>query len=366
MRLTNETPFESGWTMGFMPDGREAVVVAVKATYRLRSEKGAPPILAEGQEKLREADEFGDDPATDAPRYENDFALFKPRCDVLVKAQAYAPQGRPTRRVDVGLRVGGLEKTFSVVGPRVWVHGWTGTNSSDPLEFVVQPISYDTAFGGTDVEPEPPNRIETYFPNPAGIGFCKFKKNLDGMRMPLTEERGAPIREPMGSYTPMALGPIGRSWAPRFRYAGTYDARWQETKLPFLPDDFDFHYFQAAPPDQTMPYPAGGEPIALVNLSREGRLVSELPRTKVFVTFLRKKGRVVEVAANLDTVLIEPDDNRLCLTWRVRHLLARDPFELSEMVVERSEDRSPGKSRARATGKTYYASLADLPKRKKG
>lgn len=365
MKLTNQTSFETGWTVGFMPDGRELVMVAVKATHRLRSEKGAPPTLAERQEKLREADEFGDDPATDAPRHENDFALFKPRCDVLVQGQAYAPEGRPIKRVDVGLRVGSVEKTFSVVGSRVWVHGLLGTTVSEPLEFKVQPISYDTAFGGTDVEPGSPHRMETYLPNPVGLGFCKFKKNLDGMRMPLTEERGVPIRDPMGAYTPMAMGPIGRSWAPRFRYAGTYDTRWQEEKLPFLPDDFDFHYFQAAPPDQTLPYPVGGEPIVLVNLSQEGRLVSQVPRTQVFVTFIKKKGGAVEMAANLDTVFIDPDKDQLCLTWRARYILERDPFELSEMVVERGEDRSPGKRRARATGKTYYASLADLPPRRR-
>lgn len=83
------------------------------------------------------------------------------------------------------------------------------------------------------------------------------------------------------------------------------------------------------------------------------------------MTFLQRKGGAVEAVAHLDTVLIEPDEDRLCVTWRARHVLARDPFELSEMVVERGEDRSPGRSRARATGKAFYPSLADLPLRRK-
>ncbi len=33
-----------------------------------------------------------------------------------------------------------------------------------------------------------------------------------------------------------------------------------------LPADFNPLHFQAAPPDQRMPYPQGGEPIRLMNL----------------------------------------------------------------------------------------------------
>ncbi len=48
----------------------------------------------------------------------------------------------------------------------------------------------------------------------------------------------------------MAFGPIGRSWQQRIKWAGTYDDQWMRHQYPFLPNDFDEHYFQAAPEDQ--------------------------------------------------------------------------------------------------------------------
>ena len=45
-----------------------------------------------------------------------------------------------------------------------------------------------------------------------------------------------------------AFGPVGRHWEPRVRYAGTYDDRWTEDRMPLLPKDFDDRFHNAAPP----------------------------------------------------------------------------------------------------------------------
>ena len=45
----------------------------------------------------------------------------------------------------------------------------------------------------------------------------------------------------------MAFGPVGRSWQPRIRWAGTYDQKWMDEKFPFLPEDFDERYYQCRP-----------------------------------------------------------------------------------------------------------------------
>ena len=73
MVIINQTPFICGWTVSFQSDGREIIVVVIKATYVLNA-----PSLNDIQLPLLEADIFGTDPAKNAPILENDFAHFKP------------------------------------------------------------------------------------------------------------------------------------------------------------------------------------------------------------------------------------------------------------------------------------------------
>jgi hypothetical protein len=141
----------------------------------------------------------------------------------------------------------------------------------------------------------------------------------------------------------MALGPVGRNWLPRRRYAGTYDARWLETRMPFVPDDFDSRYFQAAAADQQIPYPRGGERVELVNLSPAGRVSTTLPRLQVTVTFERKAGRFTQKVALLDTLLLLPEASRMCLTFRSHLVTERDMFEIARLIV-----RADGEAASRA------------------
>jgi len=152
-------------------------------------------------------------------------------------------------------------------------------------------------------------------------------------------EFGLDAVSPDGGFPPMAFGPLGRTWLPRRQYAGTYDETWLDNRVPLLPMDFDDRYFQASAPDQQIPYPTGGEPVELVNLSPEGRLSGTIPRTQIVVTFERKSGRITQRIANLDTVLLLPEESRMCLTWRTRITAERDLHEFARaIVVERPLD----------------------------
>jgi hypothetical protein len=66
MEFVNESGLQAGWTLGFERDGRELLVVAVKATYALPA-NGEEAVLAEEQAKLTEADEFTGEPGFSAP-----------------------------------------------------------------------------------------------------------------------------------------------------------------------------------------------------------------------------------------------------------------------------------------------------------
>jgi hypothetical protein len=198
---------------------------------------------------------------------------------------------------------------------------------------VTQAIGYDHAYGGTDPVPDTPGHARTYETNPVGLGYYPLRDDLAGLGLPHTGEPGKDPVGRTGGYTPMAFGPLGRAWLPRRRWAGTYDADWMENRMPFLPGDFDERYYQAAPPDQWIAHPKGGEPLEIVHLSDIPRIVTRLPQLSVIMAFTRKSGRVTQKIAALDTVLVLGSARLLCLTWRARLVTERDLFELASIQV---------------------------------
>jgi len=362
MDLLNSTGMLAGYTMGMKPDGREMLVVAVKGTFTI-PKQGEKPQLAEEQIPLIMADTFTGEPGFSAPLYEVDYSPIKHRCDVLLNGSAYAPQGRPARMVQVGLKLGSLIKIFNVAGERYWDAG-ISIAPSLPAEFKVMPISYDNAFGGLDNFHEDKNKHSAYMLNPVGKGYHQrlASELVDGTPMPNTEEVNRPIQKPDGDYKPMAFGPIGRGWSPRLQHAGTYDQDWIDNTFPFLPADFNEAYYQAAPEDQQIPYPKGGEEVVLINLSQEGRIAFNLPTVDVPVVFFRKKGERHETQAVIDTIVIEPNKGVFSLTWRASLPLKKNMFEIPQVLVGKM---SRGWWRARELGKTYYPSLAHLAKANK-
>jgi hypothetical protein len=363
MDFVNETGVVAGWTMGFERSGRELVVVAIKATYAI-PENGASAALLEDQEALVAADTFSGEAGLSAPLHESDYAHGKPMCDVLLNGSAYAAQGTATKRLVAGMRVGPIVKSFAVVGNRVWRRGVVGVSASEPEPFDVMPVSYDVAFGGVEVEKSNPANVMTFLENPVGRGFSQTKHDIGGKRLPSTEELDKPIIDSRGSYRPMALGPIGRNWLPRVKYAGTYDQRWLEDRAPFWPDDFDQRYFQAAPSDQQIPFPKGSEEIVLKNLTPDGYVAFELPALSMPVWFLPHRGRDTRIEAVLDTILIEPDLGRFMLTWRATLAMRRSCFDIRQVIAGH---KSEAWQRARKYGnKPYYRGLAELVAARRG
>lgn len=291
MELLNASQLLAAYTQGLAPDGRESLVVVAKGTFNLPLD-GRAATLADTQQPLLMADTFLGEPGLSAPLQEMDFAPVKPCCDVLVRGKAYAPGGRPMTQLTAGIRVGQMSKAFSVLGPRQWQSGLLGVAPGLPQPFTEQDISYARAFGGSHPIANDPQLRHCYLDNPTGCGW--YPRSADsadivGMPMPSTEELGKPIDSPSGNFRPMALGPLGRGWPQRARFAGTYDEAWLADCFPFLPADFDQRYFQAAPEDQQTHYLRGGEDVLLLNLTPQERAGFRIPQMEVPVTFFLKK-----------------------------------------------------------------------------
>lgn len=363
MELLNTTRLAVDMTTGTSPDGRESLVVVAKGTFAIGNGRRLDSMLAEVQEPLAMTDIYAGDAGSSAPLYEMDFAPRKPRCDVLLTGRAYAPGGRPTTRVHVSLQVGTMRKAFDVVGDRVWRAGVTHISFTRPAPFVVMPVAYSRAFGGVDRASSDPSKHRWCLANHSGVGYHEDMSGeaINGQPLPNTEEAGQPVRRPDGDYRPMAFGPVARAWQPRPKWAGTYDQKWREEKAPFLPDDFDYRYFQAAPDDQQIDYPHGGESVELVNLSPEGRITFNLPeRLDLNIVFAMKDDVVHGVPAVVDTIYLEPDEHRFVLVWRASMPLRRSLFEVKEVAVGMTVDRWRRRELRKSSGKTWFRSLAEM------
>jgi hypothetical protein len=334
MELINATRLTAGYNMGLEPSGRELLVVVIKGTFVL-PKPGEQVRLADEQLPLIMADTFTGAPGFSAPVHEIDFAPRKHACDVLLTGHAHAPAGTQVTRLRAGLKVGSMHKVFDVVGDRVWQAGLTGITASEPQYFTQMPISYDRAFGGADRHSEDEAEHDAYLPNPVGRGWHKHLKNawVDGSPLPNTEAPGQPVGFPSDKLTPMALGPLARGWPQRARYAGTYDDKWLAEVFPFLPQDFDERYYQAAPEDQQMPLPKATMDVVLEGFRPDGTRRFNLPYFDAPVHVFPKRGDREDLNATLDTIVFEPDHERFTMTWRVARPLKKNMFEIAQVLV---------------------------------
>lgn len=334
MQLINTTRMVAGYNVGMEPSGRELLVVVVKGTFVLPRQGEALSLHAR-QVPLVMSDTFSGEPGLSAPVWEVDFAPRKRFCDVLLHGHACAPVGQSVTRMRVRLRVGPIDKVADVVGDRVWQAGLTGISASAPQPFERMPVSYDRAFGGADRHSEDAREHDAYLPNPVGRGWHRHLKNawVDGSPLPNIEVPGEGVSFPSDQRPPVAFGPVGRGWPQRACFAGTYDQHWLDHVFPFLPADFDERYYQAAPADQQMPCPSGPVDVELSGFTPDGPRVFQLPFFEAPVRITPRQGEHEHHKGVLDTIVFDPDAERLMLTWRVTRPLRKSIFEIARIQV---------------------------------
>jgi hypothetical protein len=326
--LKNRTPYaaERNWTRD--KAGVHHWVVAVKATFGIApdgkltlADEQIPPVLAPVY--------FGE-PGLSSLRFDSDLLAAKPGTDVIVNAHAHAPGGKPTTQVDATLKIDKLIKTLRVSGPRVYAFnmGFLSCTSAQP--FTTQPIRYEWAYGGSDFS-DPDTKKHRIDPrNPIGKSFTTREANLKGQPAHSVEF----LSGNAAKLGPAGFGAIDRAWSPRREYAGTYDEKWERTKKPLLPDDYDERFGMCAPSDQTRAEPLrGGEPVELTNMTPQGSLRFVLPKS-YFVFTTRFGPRKEDHRGKLSLVLIEPDELRLMMVWQTSlRVAAKQAEHLDETVI---------------------------------
>ena len=311
--------------------GVDTAYLYIKGAFDLRGNLLSSPC----QLPLSVPDVPSGEPLKSSLKAASDVTLGKPGTDVLLAGHAYACPGDRSGFVDVSLSVGPIAKTVRVFGERRWLNQLFGLKASSPEPFEKRRLCWENAFGGTDTLPGEPPRIEMYPRNPLGTGFrinAKPHMYVDQL-LPAQENPRALILSWRERPVPAGFGPIPADWQPRVGYAGTYDEAWQKSRAPFLPKDFDPHFFHAAPVDQTVPgHLKGGESIEIKGATPDGRIVLAVPRWQHEVSFVFG-GRTDTIQAKLETLMIDLDAESMVLTWAASTACDRQALEIREIKL---------------------------------
>jgi uncharacterized protein YjbI with pentapeptide repeats len=338
MDIINGTPFKPGWIVGRVPPLALSATVIVKGTFSMTPGERVVPVPEDGQMHLSGDLRLDDDPKG-ALRYPSDFALYKPRTDLLLTGSAYAVAGSPVTATRVSFGLDGWSKTLLVVGNRVMKHGKLGDKVSDPDPFTTMPIGWERAFGG-------PGHPE----NSAGRGFAEETNAEEARfrRMPNVEFPDRLVVDPgNGRQSPAGFGPIPDTAPARMAKLGTFDQNWLKKNWPWFPDDFDWTYFNAAPPDQQLRgFLKGTETLRLKGLHPSAEtLECRLPglRVRWFIADHQDdRPRFREVLLNLDTLWVDTENQKLVLLWRgVAPVSSKKMREVDDLLIVSEPLASP-------------------------
>ena len=116
--IANKTPFVFEPVFIADEELRPVVVTVIKATYRFNVTGDVS--LADEQVPVNCAGEPATDRAISSYKYEPEVALCKLATDVALVGHAHPPGGGATQ-VDVGLKLGPVQKIAKVFGDRFWI-----------------------------------------------------------------------------------------------------------------------------------------------------------------------------------------------------------------------------------------------------
>ncbi|HEY6882363.1 MAG TPA: DUF2169 domain-containing protein [Polyangiales bacterium] len=305
LQLKNETPFQAAIALFPNAKGVDSAYLVVTATFALEP----TPAVAQEQLAPTRSDVYFEEPGSSSLRFPAELHLGKPSTDVIVVGHARSPGGKPVPELGVGVEVAERKKVARVLGDRVW----TGMSLTRPAPFTEIPLIYERAFGGVLALDNGTSLSEERNPLGKGLSYARGAPRR-GDPMPNLEDPRQPV-VPGVRPAPVGFGAVLPAWLPRRTYAGTYDETWQQTRAPYLPDDFQPRYFNCAADGLTFDrYFRGGEPITLMGMSERGPLTSRVPTVQLRTTFVIA-GQKHERPNHLQTVLLEPDQQRMRLTF---------------------------------------------------
>lgn len=325
LQLNNYTPFISELSLLTNEAGQETLFTMVKATFELNERWS----LAAEQVPIWAEDSYYGEPNESSLRYPGEYHLGKMSTDILVEGDACAPEEKAVRQLPVAVTVGQMRHRVQVFGDRVWHQG----RISVPEPFVRLPLTYERAYGGSFQTKE--HELACDERNPVGrfIAGQYPGEDLDGEPLPNIEDPKALIAQASDCPEPAGFAAIAPQWTARAQFAGTYDESWENSCAPFAPQDFSRRYFNAATPPMVYPgWLKGGEPVIVQGMKPEGDWSFAVPEVSLSVK-VRVAGSSHSVEPLLETVLLQPNQRQLVMTWRASFVCPKQTLSIQAIDV---------------------------------
>jgi hypothetical protein len=314
----NTTCFVTDFGFCLDRDGMEYAVAVLKATFHFTDSGGTFIPERRQMAPVYKQDVYRDQPDNSSLLYPADIVHTKQGTDVILNGHAYA---RDRKSVTAGFRLGAMQKQVLVSGPRHWDDILGLKSIIGPAPFDRLALTYENAYGGCYEEPG--HGCRRFAANPVGLGFGT--KNMSCRPLPCLEYPEQRITAVSQTPLPAAFNAVAPWWQQRTRYCGTFDQTWHDTRRPLLPQDFDERYYNTVPADQiSRDKLKGGEQLFLNNVHpRQASLNVIIPRHRFRAVFrIKEQTQATEMA--IDTLVVEPDDNRLLLSYRSSVAIGHD------------------------------------------
>jgi hypothetical protein len=316
------------------------LTVVCRATFLLRP--GESVLAPDQEDPIEQDDHWNDDPHRSL-RLASDLVPMKPRADITLVGNAFAPGHAAVRSLVVRLLVGELDKSIEVLADRSFDQ--EGTLHEGPL-FSRMPLLYERAAGGPDTT------------NPVGL---RGQPNAYGrITVPNLQPPGMLITSPSDYLEPVGFGPIAPSWPSRREKLGRSSQGEGPTDFLAgpLPDDLDPSYFNHAPRDQQVQLLRDNERIVLEHLHPDHpRFVTNLPGVRPRAT-VERQGITQTVPLRCDTLWIDTDRALCTLTWRAQ-IPMKHPDEAGRVVISLDTAGPSGARMPSALGRLQMSTPGD-------
>jgi hypothetical protein len=249
-----------------------------------------------------------------------------------MQGNACALNHQAVSELNVHLSVGEVKKTVKVFGDRQWVNGI----ASNPVPFQSMPLVYERAFGGKHQLNESTLLAEER--NLVGCGFAgnRNQAEMEGVALPNIEDANQLINNINDTPMPAGFAPTCGYWSPRTQWAGTYDEHWQSTRAPYLPEDFDKRFLNAAHPDLVYPgFLKGGEPIVIKGMHHTGDINLHVPTVKISCNVIFN-GKPMPITLNIETLTLHPNQQRLSMVWLAAYQCNKKLSNINEVELKLS------------------------------
>jgi len=307
----------------------------VKAAFRIQPDDIGPVIPMKEQIPAVLAGEFNGEPDKSSYKYEPECTPFKLNTDIVFIGTAKAPNENMTQ-FDCGFRVGEYTKLARIFGNRVWFKDVVGLTISDPEIVTEMPLTYENSFGGFDTSIELKHGHPFEQRNPVGKGYHNNKNNSIPLSpLPNIEDPINLITNYTDCPAPVGFGFTSPNWLPRKLLSGTYDEKWEKTRSPKLPLDFNPLFFNAASQQMIAKgYLQGNELVHVYNASPWPKLMFKLPAISApTINVKQKNGTSFLLNTVLDTVIVNTDEMLLFLYYRTRAKLNNGPHDVAQIDI---------------------------------